>query len=93
MLKGYYLSPKGHKVNLIGYDFDSYITLIASCSSIKDKRFLDRGVATENGTEYYPWEELYVQVNTGDIKVDDLRVEGEKNQLQYRGFFSYRLRY
>jgi len=86
MLKGYYLSPDGHKVNLIGYDFDSYITLIASCSSIKDKRFLDRGVVTEGGTEYYPWEELYVQVNTGDIKVDDLRVEGEKTNFNAEAF-------
>lgn len=86
MLKGYYLSPDGHKVNLIGYDFDNYITLIASCSSIKDKRFLDRGVVTEGGTEYYPWEELYVQVNTGDIKVDDLRVEGEKTNFNVEAF-------
>lgn len=86
MLKGYYLSPDGHKVNLIGYDFDNYITLIASCSSIKDKRFLDRGVVTEGGTEYYPWEELYVQVNTGDIKVDDLRVEGEKTNFNAEAF-------
>ena len=86
MLKGYYISPDGHKLNLIGYDFDSYISFIASCSSVKDKLYFDKGVTFEDGVQYYPWDELYVQVNMGDIKVDDLRVDGEKTGFNAEAF-------
>lgn len=86
MLKGYYISPNGHKLNLIGYDFDSYISFIASCSSVKDKLYFDKGVTFEDGVQYYPWDELYVQVNMGDIKVDDLRVDGEKTGFNAEAF-------
>lgn len=86
MLKGYYITPEGYKLNLSGYDFDTYLSFIASCPSARDRLFFDRGVIVDGGSQYFNWEELYVQVNVGDIKVDDLRVEGEKTNFNIEAF-------
>ena len=87
MLRGYYVSREGYKINLIGYDFDSYLSFIGSCSSEKMRVKLDRGVVLDGERYYSNWNELYIQVNVGDIKVDDIRIEGEKTDFNIE-FFS-----
>ena len=95
MLRGYYVSREGYKINLIGYDFDSYLSFIGSCSSEKMRVKLDRGVVLDGERYYSNWNELYIQVNVGDIKVDDIRIEGEKtdfnisSRLHYKGYEVY----
>ena len=87
MLKGSYISSEGYKINLIGYDFDSYLSFLGSCPSEKDRIHLDAGVEFEDeGRIYSTWDELYIQVNTGDIKVDDIRIEGEKTEFNVEYF-------
>ena len=87
MLKGYYISKDGVKINLIGYDFDSYISFLGSCPTDKDFIHVDRGIETEEGRKYSNWKELYIQVNTGDIKIDDITVDGEQVDFNVE-FFS-----
>ena len=88
MLKGFYSTAEGHRINLIGYDFDSYICFIATCPSGKDQYFFDKGVYNEEEgvNEYNPWNELYVQVNQGDIKLDDILVNGQKTEFNVNAF-------
>lgn len=87
MLKGYYISPEGYKLNLIGYDFDSYLSFIGSCPTESSRIHYDAGVEFEDeGVVYSQWNELYIQVNTGDIKVDDILVEGEKTRFNVELF-------
>ena len=87
MLKGYYISKDGIRMNLMGYDFDSYISFLGTCPTSRDYIHVDRGILTEEGRMYSRWEELYIQVNSGDIKIDDNKLEGE--QVEYNvEFFS-----
>lgn len=87
MLKGYYISQDGIRINLQGYDFDSYISFLGTCPTEKDYIHIDRGILTEEGRKYSKWTELYIQVNSGDIKIDDNVIDGE--QVEYNvEFFS-----
>ncbi len=38
MLKGYYISKDGIRMNLQGYDFDSYISFLGTCPTARDLR-------------------------------------------------------
>lgn len=89
MLKGYYISEKGIRINLIGYDFDSYISFLGTCPTSKDFVNIDKGVLFEEGRKYSTWNELYIQVNSGDIKVDDITVDGV--QVEFNAEFFSRL--
>lgn len=87
MLKGYYISQDGIRINLQGYDFDSYISFLGTCPTEKDYIHVDKGILTEEGRKYSKWTELYIQVNSGDIKIDDNVIDGE--QVEYNiEFFS-----
>lgn len=94
MLFGYYSVDGGkHRINLEGYDFDSYLTFFGRVSSAKESVFWDRGVVVEEATEgrseqveYTSWSDLYIQVNSGDIKLDDLKVNGIKTRFNVNAF-------
>ena len=58
MLKGYYISKDGIRMNLQGYDFDSYISFLGTCPTARDLRHVDMGINTEEGRIYSRWEEL-----------------------------------
>lgn len=87
MLQGYYVSPEGYRLNLIGYDFDSHIIFNGSAQTYKDRAFFDGGVEDEeSGNIRATWDNLYFQVNLGDVKIDKLTTNSYVHNFNLQAF-------
>ena len=76
MLVGSY-NYKGHLYGIKAYDYGDTIAMYLSAPLTKDQKFLDKGITFGDDIRQATWNDLYVGVGIGNVKVDKYMYEDE----------------
>lgn len=83
MLTGKYIY-KGHIYNVSAYDFETSINIFLTCPLVKDKLFLDNGIAIGEDVNTPTWEKYFVKVGAGNVSCDCYMVTDEETGQTYK---------